>query len=479
MAGEIRATPRNQLLGLLADTLQGGSNFASKPFGYDNPPVRGLLDLLPVQAITNTLNELSYGGALGTGSGMTYRPKADTLDAAMAVAPMLGGAPRAINAGAAAIGQRLEPSVNALVNRTMVQGGRPAQLLQDMAQGTQSNVYLPHTPLKPNPLVGTRYETEFVGNMAPKTPRRIEELQGASLLAMPWDSTSRGYAIKSISGERLPNQFVTDGGQDFARDLANINANVAGASGESIASRIQDRVRIASRENQHFGGNGNVYSLPNTMAAEGEYYSTQPTDALLNLIQKQDLSNSQINQINEWTRNAVVQTPSGPTRPFSNFAGVEKDAGLMQFITGEGLGDTAGELRKAFTKQMTLDRGQQMLGYNKLDLTNALTDPALLGVPKGYAGNTIIKSDPFGSLTPSSHPSYDTNFPGQYFGSLLDNIPIEYLMPKTYRSLAEEMEKRGGHLRTNVIGAMEKRKAGISEIVDQQVIDSVNKYLGR
>lgn len=144
MADEIRATPRNQLLGLLADTLQGGANFAAKPFGYDNPPVRGLLELMGVPALTNTLNELSYGGALGAGSGMTYRPKADTLDAAMAVTPLLGGMPRAINAGAAAIGQRLEPSVNALVNRTMVQGGRPAQLLQDMAQGTVSPMTVWH-----------------------------------------------------------------------------------------------------------------------------------------------------------------------------------------------------------------------------------------------------------------------------------------------------------------------------------------------
>jgi hypothetical protein len=140
MADEIRATPRNQLLGLLADALQGGSNFASKPFGYDNPPVRGLLNLFQLPAITNTLNELSYGGALGTGQGMTYRPKADTLDAAMAVAPLLGGASRAINAGAAAVGQRLEPGVTELVNRTIAQGGRPAQLLQDLAQGTQSNM---------------------------------------------------------------------------------------------------------------------------------------------------------------------------------------------------------------------------------------------------------------------------------------------------------------------------------------------------
>ena len=41
----------------------------------------------------------------------------------MAVAPLLGGAPRAINAGAAAVGQRLEPGVTKLVNRTMAQGG--------------------------------------------------------------------------------------------------------------------------------------------------------------------------------------------------------------------------------------------------------------------------------------------------------------------------------------------------------------------
>lgn len=120
-----------------------------------------------------------------------------------------------------------------------------------------------------------------------------------------------------------------------------------------------------------------------------------------------------------------------------------------------------------------------MLGYNKEDLVNSLTDPALLGVPKGYAGNTVIKSDPYGRLTPSDHPSYDTNFPGQYFGSLLSNIPIENLMPKTYRTVAQEMAGRSGDLRNNVIGAMEKRKAGISEIVDQQVIDSVNKFLGR
>lgn len=140
MADSISATPRNKLLGLLADSLGGASDWASQ----DNPPVRGLLNLLGVPAVTNTLNELSYGGALGTGSGMTWKPKADTLDAAMAVAPLVGAAPAMMNRGAAYAGKALEPVVNRLVDRTMSQGGRGAQMLTDMAQGTQSPLTVWH-----------------------------------------------------------------------------------------------------------------------------------------------------------------------------------------------------------------------------------------------------------------------------------------------------------------------------------------------
>ena len=34
----IAPTPRNRFLGLLADAAQGVSDFAARPFGYDNPP---------------------------------------------------------------------------------------------------------------------------------------------------------------------------------------------------------------------------------------------------------------------------------------------------------------------------------------------------------------------------------------------------------------------------------------------------------
>jgi len=89
MADFIGATPRNKILGALADAVQGVSDFAGKPFGYDNPPGKALSGLLGLPAVANTVNQLSYGGSLGTGSGMTWKPKEDTMDAAMIAAPMV------------------------------------------------------------------------------------------------------------------------------------------------------------------------------------------------------------------------------------------------------------------------------------------------------------------------------------------------------------------------------------------------------
>lgn len=96
MADFIGATPRHKQLGAFADAVQGVNDFASKPFGYDNPPGRMLAGLLGLPAIANTANELSYGGALGKGKGMTWKPKDDTVEAALTVgglAPLTKGLP--------------------------------------------------------------------------------------------------------------------------------------------------------------------------------------------------------------------------------------------------------------------------------------------------------------------------------------------------------------------------------------------------
>ena len=88
---ELRATPMvNPVMGLLADRLKKVQQFGAKPFGYENPPVEMLMNLLGVPAVQQTMERMAYGEPLTTGSGMTTKPRPEAVEAAMAVAPVAG-----------------------------------------------------------------------------------------------------------------------------------------------------------------------------------------------------------------------------------------------------------------------------------------------------------------------------------------------------------------------------------------------------
>jgi hypothetical protein len=337
--------------------------------------------------------------------------------------------------------------------------------------------YLPSTPLKPNPEVGTRFVREYMGGLAEKIPQKIEDLKGSSLMVMPWDSTSRNYAIKSISGEALPNTVMTHGGQDYARDLAHINQNIAGASNLGIAGRIQKRDAQARAENLAAGGTGDIIHLPITMGEGAENFSVMPTETMLGIIDAREPSKKFIRELDSSIRQ--YKDPQKGTTPFKDFAGVGTEEGRMQLYSGEGVKGTAGDLRKVFINRTAGLKGrQEYLGFNAEDLAAALRDPALEGVPKGYVGNTLIKVGPEGMhLRPSQNPTYSTDFTGQYMGTLGNNIPVETLFPKVFPQLEQAYANQKGDLRNMAIGGLEKKKDSFSELVDQQVIDNYYKYM--
>ena len=337
--------------------------------------------------------------------------------------------------------------------------------------------YIKSTPLMPNPEVGTRFEREFLGGLAEKTPQKIEDLKDASFMVMPWDSTSRNYAIKSISGEALPKDVITHGGHDYARDLAHMEQGIAGASNLGIAKRIQSRDAQARAENLAAGGNGDIYHLPITMGEGGENFSVMPTEAMLGIIDAREPSKKFIKELDTSIRQ--YKDPVRGTNPFKDFAGVNTEEGRMQLYSGEGVGGTAGDLRKVFINRTAgLKNRQEYLGFNAEDLAAALRDPALEGVPKGYVGNTLIKVGPEGMhLRPSQNPTYSTDFTGQYSGTLGNNVPIEALFPKLFPKFQQAYAHQKGDLRNMAIGGLEKKSAGVSELIDQQVIDNYYKYL--
>jgi hypothetical protein len=478
---ELRATPyANPLTGLSNDVIQGLLGYMKDK--RRTQQLQGLAGLLESTGIPQTVERAAYAesptGLLNalTNVNRANVPllKSETADALLTLSPVPSGAGKA----AMAAGRAGERVAERVVPQIMERGGLPAELLQGMAQNTRSNVFLETKPKTPNPLVGSRYEAEYIGGLAPKTPTKIEDLQGSSFMILPWDSTTRNMKITSVSDEVLPEAVITEGGQDFARALANIEKEIGGASGESIAKRIMERVRIAQQENLAAGGSGQVFMLPSTMSNYAENFSTMPTEVLLQLIKKADLPKSRIDTINQQIRN--FRDVDGNLN-FTGFKGIDTIEGQKQLFTGEGVNDTAGELRKAFVNRMYLKDNQKAIGFNEEDLVNALTDEALRGLPRGYAGNTIIKANPEGLLTPSSHKSYSTNFAGTYGGSLegglLGNVPVEILLPKSYGKIEREFAGKRGDMRSNVIGALEKRKAGISDVVDQEMIDNYYKYI--
>jgi len=93
MADEMKPTPRGFISGLFSDVLGRTMNMPSMPrtgipsldLLYANR--NSLFNMAGVGDVQKTAERISYGQPLTTGSGMTLRPREETINAAMAVAP--------------------------------------------------------------------------------------------------------------------------------------------------------------------------------------------------------------------------------------------------------------------------------------------------------------------------------------------------------------------------------------------------------
>lgn len=84
MADESFARPqpiKHPALGALATLLRSVDEFGRKPFGYDNPPVAMMSDLVGLPAVHRTLERASRGAPLTSGTGWTTLPLQDTTQA--------------------------------------------------------------------------------------------------------------------------------------------------------------------------------------------------------------------------------------------------------------------------------------------------------------------------------------------------------------------------------------------------------------
>jgi hypothetical protein len=151
LSGTIKTTPRNPVLGGVADLLGMAYKLPEMPRigvpGMDFLAANRnkVLDLLGIGDVQKTADALSYGNAIGTGKGMTYRPKDETIGAALTVAPMVAPAARMVGKGAMETGRFVAPKAGQLAEQYMMNTGGILPL--DVYHGTPHT--LPPTPRNP------------------------------------------------------------------------------------------------------------------------------------------------------------------------------------------------------------------------------------------------------------------------------------------------------------------------------------------
>lgn len=471
---DIRPTPISNYPAYYGAGLLSGLNEAvSKPFGYENDPVRALTNLLGIPGIVRTLENTAYGmpNVTGTGMAMQLRPEAkETVGALLPVAP---GAARLAARGAVAGGKYIAPQV----------GG----LLDDYATktGLQMYAYRPTSPSNPDPLVGTQFKREYIGGLIDKNIIDLSKHEGSALSFVPWDNSSRNMKITQVSGVDIP-PVITHGGQGYPRDIEHIKKGIGGASGRTVAEKIQTREKIAKKENLEAGGTGKVIHTPITMAEFSENYSVQPTQVLLGLIDRTPNNQQAVSALNESIRNLGIFKGTGDKRkqifPFKDFAGVDTELGRLQLFDRTS---KAGDLRKALVSRAYLKSPkkdgfnfQREFGFNAEDIQNAILAEDLIGVGRGYGGNTFITSGKEGMiLQPSKNATYNTDMANmEYLGSLGYNVPVEIFMGNKFTDLAKQFAGKTGDIRSMTIGAIEKRKEGVSAMIDEPMLRRIEEY---
>jgi hypothetical protein len=385
-------------------------------------------------------------------------------DVASNFIPFAGPAAKGAIAAGKAVGRYAEPKIAEAVESYMA------------GSGLRPSIYMPTRPKMP-PQVGTRYQAQDVGGLLPEKPFKIEDYKGASIGVIPWDNSSRNKLITMISDETLNNPVLTHGGQPYARDILHQQQNIAGASSPEIVKRIADRVEQARIENLRQGGSGIILQTPITMGKFSENYSVMPTEILFNLFDKKNPSKSKINEINK-----ALQSE------FPTFKGIQTPEGRIQLIHGDDSIGAPGQLRKKFVNSMYTEGNEKYFGFNRQDISNAIIEPSLIDVPRGYGLNTVIShgTDPL-KITPSINKTYPSDFSGQYVGGL-GNVPVKEILhgpySKIYKEYSGAVDVKGrpfSQQRINdaAIGALEKRKEGVFQKIDQQMIDRIYGYLGK
>lgn len=415
------ATPRNQVLGYLADL--AAASYAPQR----TQQMQGLAQFLSAPAISQTLDRLSYGEPLTTGAGMTTRIRPEALEAAMAVAPAAQpvtmatlAASRAATRAAMKAGKAGERYAEKVLPGIMERGGLPAELALGLVQGSRSQVlptqgrsgfgafdprFDPRVKEQERLQAMTR-DIQLNPGAANAPTVSLADFEGRPFITSMADRTAAGGKLVGIDDVKFNRPVELMGGQDF---MFNNPGQVWASAQQPVKQLMQQAAEIKQAT-----GKDPLY-MPWRMAPTGGDFAAMTgetmlayADSAMGKMQKRSLDRSIKKMIPEW-------------------AGVSDPASVQQFR------DAPDKVRKAVKNMMDTnfrDTGGLNIGGARL----AVSDPAQLAAQEGGVMNVgeIFAGRP--RIMESGHPSYPRGVPGQGLGTLVEDRNIFELMPEVVQA---------------------------------------------
>ena len=416
----MRATPRNEYLGALADLL--AQSYAPQR----TQQMQGVAQFLSLPAISNTLNMMAYGDPLTTGAGMTTRVKPDVLEAGMAVAPAAKPATmaslqaaRQARQAALQAGMAGERYAERVVPQIMERGGLPAEMLNAMAG--QPSRALPQQGRSGFGAFDPRYDPRVQEQARIREMTRdiqlnpnatnapavsLADFEGRPFITSMADRTAAGGKLVGIDDVAFNRPVELMGGQDYMFN----NPGQVWASAQGPVKQLMQQ----AAEIKQVTGKDPLY-MPWRMAPTGGDFAAMTgetmlayADAAMGKMQKKQLDRSIKKFLPDWS-------------------GVSDPASVEQFRNAPD------KTRKAIKQMMDVnfrDKGGLNIGGARL----AVSDPAQLAAQEGGVMNVgeIFAGRPM--VMESGHPSYPRGVPGQGLGTLAEDRNIFELLPEVAKA---------------------------------------------
>ena len=415
-----------------------------------------------------------------------------------------------------AIGKAGERYAERVVPQIMERGGLPAQLLQDMSQGTTANMaervgkmkavealfpgrteasltpaeksaLTKYKSILDTPAVMRREQARLFGtgdivqpslNVAQEMGVHPNALLDKYAVPILWDTSATGGNVTHIAGVPLtqglrdatPTFVQRQGGRRYPYIDENLQQGIGGASNETAQiSKINNLNKFSEL--------GDTIGVQMNLAPSGINFSHHIAESYVGALNALKPSREALTSFRDAVRNVKSVDPitKEVSYPYKKFPGLDS-ANIREIMANGVPGEySAGNIRKAIG-EVGSTAAMQNQGFPRWqDVYNVMSEP---GAETGMAHTLLAVQPNTQMVTPNfKHGSYNAGLKAQVMGSLQNaqgqivGVPDRLMMPKTFaRKLAEG--KNVNNIRTSLL------KSHHGEKLDQEAIDNIARYLG-